>query len=209
MEELLMPTYVIDVYLNVTYTNHARLAIFDRERTGPVARQGDILRHAGTLTGDLPDPSAGLEFAFEAANSPADLPHTGAYRSFGQRAVSVGDLVTVSTPGGVLLVSAVCEPAGWLPVSPTDYRLADRTATTYVIWRDTSITGPYTRTELADRFTVVDPDGPDDIVHADLPDALRAAQRRHDATRGAYPAIAVWPTSTGNHALRPLSRRPS
>jgi hypothetical protein len=192
-----MPTYRIEFLLNVTRTPEGRLAVFDRHGTPSRCRAGDVLQLAGTLTADLDHPGEGLEYAFEAGNTPQDLPQARTYRSWSCRSVSPGDVVRVATPDGRECLTSACLPLGWEPVDLADYRIADPRARTFLVLDDATVTGPHTREEVTLQWRDHPAAAGNQIVDADLAQALRAARQRIRDAAGTIPAVAVWPTGTG------------
>lgn len=111
-----MHAYPVDVYLNETLDRDGRLAIFARIGESPRVRPGDTVRLAGRLTLAAPDPEAAAEQAFIAGNDD-DGDAATAYRSWGVRSLSVGDVVAVHTADGVRAYG--CDSVGWHPVDRT------------------------------------------------------------------------------------------
>jgi hypothetical protein len=202
------------VFHNVTRTRQGRLAIFTRFGAQSRCQPGDSLRYVGALTTDLPEPAAGLGNACEAGNSPADLPHTRAYRAWRVRSLSAGDVVIVRLPDGQRCLAAVCQPVGWAPVDLAGLRFVPAFARTWLLHADGSVTGPHTPAELVTGWTLhPTPDEGMTLVQvADLAEGFRTAhawltdpQTRPDEVPQALAAVAVGQTRTGRIRIRALT----
>jgi hypothetical protein len=211
-----MSVFSVEVFHNVTRTAEGRLAIFTRFGPEPRCQPGDSFRYVGALTADLPEPAAGLALAYEAGNSPADLPHTRAYRAWSVRAVSPGDVVLVRVPYGQRCLAAVCQPVGWAPVDLAGLRFVPAFARTYVLHADGSVTGPHTPAELVTGWTLhpTPGEGMTLVEVADLREGFRTGhawltdpRSRPDGVPEALAAVAVGQTHAGRIRIRALTAR--
>jgi hypothetical protein len=211
-----MNVYGLEFWHNVTRTRDGRLAIFTRFGDESRCQPGDSLRYVGTLTAELPEPAAGLEWAFEAGNSPADLPHVRVYRSWMVRSFSCGDVLISRTPDGQRCLAAVCQPVGWAPVDLAGLRFVPAFARTYVLHADGSVTGPHTPAELVTGWTVhpAQGQGMTLVEVADLREGFAVGRSwltdplsRPDGVPDALVAVAVGQTRAGRIRVRALTAR--
>jgi hypothetical protein len=100
-----------------------RQAIFTRVGDAPRIRPGDTLYYVGTLDfDDVTSPDAAASQAFEAGNSEYKNEHTLAYRSWGVRSLSAGDVIAVED-GEHTVTALACQPIGWEPLYLSGFRL--------------------------------------------------------------------------------------
>ena len=113
-----MPLFDVELHLNETTTYEGYPAAFMRIGRDKV-EAGDSFRYVTTLRLEAPTARATLEMAFAAGNAnDVDVPGSREYDRYGERSLSVGDVVVVHTPDGPLIVWV--DSIGWRDIEDID-----------------------------------------------------------------------------------------